>query len=371
MIEMSSQKRYYLFSIITSVLFITYLHYSTGLEAHALHSIYAELYYIPILLGALFGLKGAIMTYLFVSALYLPFIFLSWTTTSLFLLDKLMHLSFTGLFAFLAGLLVDRERKYQKQLEKDKMELEKLDKLKSSFLSNISHELRTPMTSITGYAELLLDRVDGPLNEEQEKSLQKVAAHSKHLLQLINNILDVAKLESGDKIKLEPKEFDLRQLIKSVIPPFEPLIAQKGLTLSVKVDENLPFIYGDEDRIKQILINLISNAVKFTRKGSIVIYAQPSDRDIKPGDSPLFADICIEDTGIGIKEDDLKKIFEEFMQVDHSLRRQYEGSGIGLSLVKGLVELHHGVMWVTSKYGEGSTFCFTLPLKKEVFEKHS
>jgi signal transduction histidine kinase len=213
MIKIPYQKRYYIFTIIAVTLLITYLHYSTGLEAHALHSIYAELYYIPILLGALFGLKGAIMTYLFVSALYLPFIFLSWTTTSLFLLDKLMHLSFTGLFAFLAGLLVDRERKYQKQLEKDKMELEKLDKLKSSFLANISHELRTPMTSITGYAELLLDGVDGPLNEEQEKSLQKVAAHSKHLLQLINNILDVAKIESGDKIKLEPKEFDLRQLI--------------------------------------------------------------------------------------------------------------------------------------------------------------
>jgi signal transduction histidine kinase len=153
--KLLNQKRYYIFIIIVTTLFITYLHYSTGLEAHALHNIYAELYYIPILLAAFLGLRAAILTYLFVSALYLPFVFMNWITTSLFFADKLLHLLFTGIFAFLAGFLIDRLRQYQEQLEKDKIELQKLDKLKSSFLANVSHELRTPMTAVTGYTDLL------------------------------------------------------------------------------------------------------------------------------------------------------------------------------------------------------------------------
>ncbi|MEW6569769.1 MAG: HAMP domain-containing sensor histidine kinase [Nitrospirota bacterium] len=362
-------KRFFVLLIIASTLIITYLHYSTSLEAHALHGIYAELYYIPILLAALLGLKAAVLTYLFVSVLYLPFVFLSWINASLFLMDKLLHLLFTGIFALLAGLLVDRQKRYQKRLEKDKMELEKLDKLKSSFLANVSHELRTPMTAITGYAELLLDRVDGPLNEEQEKSMKKIVDHSKHLLRLINDILDVSKIETGEKISLHPRELILKDLIESVIPVFSSLLEKKGLSLTTHINKNLPPVFGDENKVKKILTNLLSNAVKFTQKGGITISARPSDREAKPGERPRFAEICVEDTGIGIKEEDIGKIFEKFMQVDFSPIRQYEGVGLGLSIVKALVKLHHGTVWVTSKEGLGSRFCFTLPVDKKVFEE--
>ncbi len=196
------------------------------------------------------------------------------------------------------------------QLEKDKIELKKLDRLKSAFLNNVSHELKMPMNSIIGYTDLLLDRVDGPVNEEQVKSLQKVASHSRQLLQLINSLLDISKIESGE-IKLELKELDLKLLIESVILTFKSLIKQKRLTtLTINVDENLPFIYGDEDKIRQILMNILSNAVKFIHKGGITIIAQPSQRGINPDEIPVFAEICIIDTGIGIKEEELGRIFD-------------------------------------------------------------
>jgi signal transduction histidine kinase len=168
---------------------------------------------------------------------------------------------------------------------------------------------------------------------------------------------------------LEVKELDLKWLIGSVTPTFETMIKQKGLALTITIDENLPLIYGDEERIKQILINLLSNAVKFTRKGGITIAAKPSERGIKPGEPPLFAEVCVEDTGIGIKEENLAKIFDKFFQVDVSTIRLYGGAGLGLSIARALVELHKGVIWATSKYEEGSKFCFTVPLKKEILEK--
>src|SRR3972149_7299627 len=267
----------------------------------------------------------------------------------------------------LENLVVERTQ-FIEELERDRVELKELDILKSAFLANVSHELRTPMNTIIGYAELLVDRVDGPLNEEQERSLKKVITNARHLLKLINDVLDVSKMESG-KVGLEVKELDLRWLIDSIIPMFEPLINQKGISLSVKTDEGLPIIYGDEERIKQILINLLSNAVKFTHKGEITISARLSDSGIKPGEPAIFEEVCIEDTGIGIKEEDLGRIFDKFVQVDPSTVRQYEGTGLGLSIVRGLVLLHKGKIWVESKYGEGSRFCFTLPIKKEIYEE--
>jgi signal transduction histidine kinase/CheY-like chemotaxis protein len=252
-------------------------------------------------------------------------------------------------------------------LEKANRDLRELDKLKSTFLANMSHELRTPMNAVIGYTDLLIDGVDGPINEEQEKSLKKVAANARHLLQLINDVLDISKIESG-KIELELKELDLKWLIESVIPTFEPLIKQKGLSLAVNIDETLPLIYGDGDRIRQILINLLSNAVKFTPKGGITITARPSERGIVPGEPPIFAEVCVEDTGIGIKEEDIGRVFDKFVQVDLTTVREYEGTGLGLSIARGLVALHKGVIWTTSKHGEGSKFCFAIPLKKEIFE---
>jgi|GEM_PF-943143 len=308
--------------------------------------------------------------------LYLEPIGGSLNTANRFLVATLT-LFFIWVYKLYLGISADKDKleisvtertRFIEQLERDKIELRELDKLKSAFLANVSHELRTPMNSIVGYTELLLDRVDGPLNEEQEKSLKKVAANAERLLQLINAVLNVSKIEAG-KVKIEPQEINLKWLIESVIPAFEPLITQKGLTLTINIDKKLPHVYGDESGVRQILINLLSNAVKFTNKGGITISAKPFERDIKPGELPLFAEICIKDTGIGIKEENLTKIFDRFTQVDFSYIRQYEGAGLGLSIARGLVELHKGTIWVTSKYGEGSKFCFTLPLKKEILEK--
>ena len=263
--------------------------------------------------------------------------------------------------------LLNERAKLIAQLGEANIQLRELDRLKSAFLANISHELRTPMNSIIGYSDLLLDGVDGRINEEQEKSLGKITDNAKHLLQLINNLLDLSKIESG-KIEIEAVHFNLKGLIDSVVPFFEGMITKKGLTLDIDIEENLPSVYGDEDKIKHVLINLLNNAIKFTHEGGIIIRAKISDRGIQPGESPIFAEVCVEDTGIGIKDEDLDKIFKKFMQADISASRKYEGTGLGLSIARGLIALHNGMIWVTSEYGKGSQFYFTIPLKKETLE---
>ena len=255
-------------------------------------------------------------------------------------------------------------------LERANKDLREFDKLKSTFLANMSHELRTPMNAIIGYTDLLIDGVDGPINEEQEKSLNKVATNARHLLQLINDVLDISKIEAG-KMKINPKELDLKILIESVTPVFEPQMNAKGITLTVDIPDDVPHIYGDEARLKEVLINLLANAIKFTHQGGITISAKPSERGVRPGEEPLFMEICVADTGIGIKEEDIGKIFDKFVQADLTTVRQYEGTGLGLSIARGLISLHKGMIWVTSKFGEGSRFCFTLPLKKEILETPS
>jgi signal transduction histidine kinase/CheY-like chemotaxis protein len=265
--------------------------------------------------------------------------------------------------------LLDERTRLLTLLEAANRDLRELDKLKSTFLANMSHELRTPMNSIIGYTDLLLDGVDGTVNEEQGKSLRKISTNARHLLQLINDVLDISKIESG-KMKLSTEEIDFKDMVDTVIPTFEPLLKEKGLTLSVDINKDLPSMYGDEDKVKQILINLLSNAIKFTEKGTITISAHLSERGIQPGEPPVFAEICVEDSGIGIKEEDINKVFDKFVQVDLTTVRQYEGTGLGLSIARGLVALHKGMIWVTSKLNEGSKFCFTIPLNQDVLEKH-
>ena len=253
-------------------------------------------------------------------------------------------------------------------LERANRDLRELDRLKSAFLANMSHELRTPMNSIIGYTDLLLDRVDGDINVEQEKSLQKVGNNARNLLQLINDILDMSKIEAG-KVELDLQETDIKVLIESVGATFEPAMTKKGLALTFKFTEGLSMVYVDPDKIRQVLINLLSNAVKFTHHGGITVKVGPSLRGVKPGESPLFMEICVVDTGIGIKETDIGRLFDKFSQVDVSTSRKYEGTGLGLSIARGLVVLHKGVIWVESTYGSGSKFCFTVPVKKEILDK--
>ncbi len=253
-------------------------------------------------------------------------------------------------------------------LERANRELRELDRLKSSFLANMSHELRTPMNSIIGYTDLLLDRVDGEINEEQEKSLLKVGNNAKHLLQLINDILDMSKIEAG-KVELDLRETDLRQLIESAVTTFDPAVKLKNLFVRYDFADNLPPVYVDNDKARQILNNLLSNATKFTNKGGITLRARPSTQGIKPGNPPLFVEVCVEDTGIGIKKEDMDKLFDKFSQIDVSTIRQYEGTGLGLSIARGLVVLHKGVIWAESEFGRGTKLCFTLPADKKILEK--
>lgn len=252
-------------------------------------------------------------------------------------------------------------------LEKANRELRQLDQLKSTFLANMSHELRTPMNSIIGYTDLLIDGVDGPVNPEQGKSLEKIATNSRYLLQLINDILDISKIESG-KMHLSPKEVDLNWVIESATSAFEPLLKRKQLELSCFVDPEAARVYGDEDAIRQILMNLLSNAVKFTEQGGITVTAKPSERGVEPGEPPVFAEIWVEDTGIGIREEDLDVIFDKFVQVDLTTVRQQEGTGLGLSIARGLVALHKGMIWAKSEYGKGSCFRFTIPISRDILE---
>ncbi len=255
-------------------------------------------------------------------------------------------------------------------LERANRDLRELDRLKSSFLANMSHELRTPMNSIIGYTDLLLDRIDGEINEEQEKSLQKVVNNARHLLHLINDILDMSKIESG-KIELDPRETSIWQLVKGIATTFEPAMKKKGVALVFDFADDLPLVFIDEDKVRQVLLNLLSNAVKFTHAGEIKVSVYPSMRGINPGGVPIFVEVCITDTGIGIKEGDIDKLFDKFSQIDVSSIREHEGTGLGLSIARGLVVLHKGMIWAESRFGQGSRFCFTLPARKDLLEKPS
>lgn len=252
-------------------------------------------------------------------------------------------------------------------LERANRELQELDRLKSSFLANMSHELRTPMNSILGYTELLLDRVDGEINSEQENSLLKVENNAKHLMELINDILDMSKIESG-KIEFDIQKSDIRKLCESFATYFLPTLQAKDLYLKFDFGDDLPPVYIDEEKVRQIFNNLIANAIKFTEYGGITIHARNSSQGIAAGDKPLFVEICVEDTGIGIEKDNIHSLFDKFSQINVSTTRQYEGTGLGLSIARGLVVLHKGVIWAESTFGKGSKFYFTLPTQKNIIE---
>ena len=243
------------------------------------------------------------------------------------------------------------------ELEQANIDLKKLDELRSTFLANMSHELRTPLNSIIGYTELLLDRIDGDITGEQENSLTKVHNNAKNLLNLINEILDMSRIESG-RVELDLREIDVRDIIQTTVSSLEPMINKKALIISTDFDENLPLAYADPDRVRQVITNLLSNAIKFTSEGRIILSARHSPKT-------QGIEICVSDTGMGIREEDLGKLFDMFTPLDISATRPHGGVGLGLSICKRLVEMQNGNIWVESKYGEGSKFYFTLPLIKE------
>jgi PAS domain S-box-containing protein len=241
-----------------------------------------------------------------------------------------------------------------RELSDANIRLQELDRLKSAFLATMSHELRTPLNSIIGFSGILLQELAGPLNEEQKKQLGMVSDSSEHLLALINDILDLSKIEAGQlKIAIEP--FDIRPVLDKVVRTVRPMADAKHLALKVEVAPELGAVRADSRRVEQVLLNLLSNSIKFTEQGSIRIACSLQ------GDAIL---ISVTDTGIGIKNEDLDKLFRPFTQVDTGLTRQHEGTGLGLSLSKKLVTLMGGTIGVESEPGRGSTFSFTVPVER-------
>jgi signal transduction histidine kinase/DNA-binding response OmpR family regulator len=231
-------------------------------------------------------------------------------------------------------------------------QLKQANKLKSEFLANMSHELRTPLNSIIGFAEILTDNLFGDLNEKQKKYVSNICSSGKHLLQLINDILDLSKIESG-RLELSYHIFSVRQVIDQVCNTMQPLIDKKNLELTIRVDDGL-MIAADEAKFKQILYNLISNAVKFTpAEGKVSIKASREAQN---------AVVSVSDTGIGIAKSDFDKVFSQFQQINGTHSKEYEGTGLGLALTKKLIELHGGNITFTSELNKGSTFTFKMPI---------
>ena len=246
------------------------------------------------------------------------------------------------------------------ELEHANKGLERSNRVKNQFIANMSHELRTPLNSIIGFSDILLTDAFGSLNEKQARYANNVLTSGRHLLQLINNILDIAKIEAG-RMTLDYSTFQLPAIIDEVMTIVQPLAAKKAVILEVKLDPELTEITADEIKLKQILYNLLSNAIKFTpQDGRVAFVAEKGVAD-SSGQGGQLLKISVIDTGIGIRTEDIDKVFEEFEQVDGSYSRRHEGLGLGLTLTKKLVELHGGIIRAESQFGKGSTFSFIMP----------
>ena len=258
-------------------------------------------------------------------------------------------------FATQSALAIQNARLYR-ELEQKSRELEAASHHKSEFLANMSHELRTPLNAIIGFSEVLAERMFGEVNEKQAEYLQDILSSGRHLLSLINDILDLSKVEAG-RLELELGRFHLPTALDNALTLVRERATRHGITLAQEVDERVGEIVADERKVKQILLNLLSNAVKFTLEGGRVGLTATAAEDV--------ITIAVSDTGIGITPADQEAIFEEFRQVGHDDARKQEGTGLGLTLAKKFVELHGGRIGVQSQVGQGSTFTFTLPVQPQ------
>ncbi len=244
-------------------------------------------------------------------------------------------------------------------LQEANQRLREVDKLKSQFLANMSHELRTPLNSIIGFSRVILKGIDGPLNDTQTQDLTTIHESGKHLLNLVNDILDQAKIEAG-KMELAPDFFKLDEMIKSVMSTAIGLVKDKPIRLHQEIQANLPQVYADEFRTRQVLLNILSNASKFTKQGSITVNAYST----KDGGRDMVQ-VSVTDTGIGISKENIRRVFAQFEQVDNSTARGAEGTGLGMPIAKSLIEMMGGRIWLESEPGVGSTFSILLPTQAE------
>jgi signal transduction histidine kinase len=257
-------------------------------------------------------------------------------------------------FAAQSVLAIQNARLFQ-EIEAKSQELAVASQHKSQFLANMSHELRTPLNAILGYTELILDAIYGEVPSKMRGVLERVQSNGKHLLGLINDVLDLSKIEAG-QLTLSVADYSIKEVVHSVFAAVESLAQEKKLALRVDLPKDLPTARGDERRLTQVLLNLVGNAIKFTDNGEVAIRASASN-------GAYTLSVC--DTGPGISPSDQAKIFEEFQQADSSATKKKGGTGLGLSIARRIIELHGGRIWVESELGHGATFSFTVPVKAE------
>jgi signal transduction histidine kinase len=261
------------------------------------------------------------------------------------------ELDVLSLLANQAAISLENARLYE-GLSTSNVRLMEASRLKSQFLANMSHELRTPLNSIIGFSKVLLNRLDGDLTERQEAYVKSVHNSSRHLLELINGILDFSRIEAG-KFEMRPERINLYDVVEECIESSLPLVRDKRVKLERDVPIDLPEIYADRTRVKQVLLNLVSNAIKFTTAGRVLVQVRREAEALH---------LSVADTGIGISPADLARLFEPFQRLDNPLAQQADGTGLGLAISKKFVELHRGRIWAESRESQGSTFHFTLPL---------
>jgi signal transduction histidine kinase len=263
--------------------------------------------------------------------------------------DKQIELATT--FADQAVIAIENVRLFDEIQEKSR-QLEEASQHKSQFLANMSHELRTPLNAILGYTELMADGAYGAPSEKMVGILQRLEANGRHLLGLINDVLDLSKIEAG-QLELELSDYSIQDIAQTVRSTLEPLAADKKLAFKVEMARELPAGHGDGRRLTQVLINLVGNAIKFTDDGEVAIQAQANNGSFH---------VSVRDTGPGISAADQAKLFQEFQQADNAITRKKGGTGLGLAISKRIIEMHGGKIWVESQPGQGSTFAFTLPV---------
>jgi GAF domain-containing protein/anti-sigma regulatory factor (Ser/Thr protein kinase) len=266
--------------------------------------------------------------------------------------DKQIDLVTT--FADQAAIAIENVRLFDEIQEKSR-QLEEASKHKSQFLANMSHELRTPLNAILGYTELIADGVYGDTPEKVQTTLKRVITNGKHLLGLINDVLDLSKIEAG-QLTLSLTDYSMKDVVHNVYGAVEPLASEKKLNFKIEVAPDLPPAHGDERRLTQVLLNLVGNSIKFTDEGSVTIKTSLTDG--------MFS-VAVVDTGPGISEEDQKKLFQEFQQADSSTTKKKGGTGLGLAISKRIIEMHGGRISLESRVGEGSTFTFMVPVRAE------